>query len=64
METIQWLENYLQEQTAALVVISHDHCGPRLQPDRVDRAWDLRSYLGNYAHLEQKQQEQEATQAA
>ena len=67
VETIQWLENYLQEQTAALVVISHDRtfldrvCNQIVSTER----GISRSYLGNYtAHLEQKQQEQEATQAA
>ncbi|CAI8156662.1 MAG: putative ABC transporter ATP-binding protein YheS [Synechococcus sp. CC9902] len=67
VETIQWLEGYLREQTAALVVISHD----RTFLDRVcnqivstERGLS-RSYLGNYTdHLEQKQLEQEATQAA
>ena len=67
VETIQWLEGYLREQTAALVVISHD----RTFLDRVcnqivstERGLS-RSYLGNYSdHLEQKLLEQEATQAA
>ena len=67
VETIQWLEGYLREQTAALVVISHD----RTFLDRVcnqivstERGLS-RSYLGNYSdHLEQKQLEQEATQSA
>ena len=67
VETIQWLEGYLQEQTAALVVISHDRtfldrvCNQIVSTER----GISRSYLGNYtAHLEQKQLEQEATQAA
>ena len=67
VETIQWLEGYLQEQTAALVVISHDRtfldrvCNQIVATER----GISRSYLGNYtAHLEQKQLEQEATQAA
>ena len=67
VETIQWLEDYLKTQTAALVVISHDRafldqvCNQIVSTERgISRA-----YLGNYtAHLEQKQQEQEATQAA
>ena len=67
VETIQWLEGYLTEQTAALVVISHDRtfldrvCNQIVSTERgVSRA-----YLGNYtAHLEQKAQEREATQAA
>lgn len=67
VETIQWLEGYLQEQTAALVVISHDRtfldrvCNQIVATER----GISRSYLGNYtAHLEQKQLEKEATQAA
>ena len=67
VETIQWLEGYLLEQTAALVVISHDRtfldrvCNQIVSTER----GISRSYLGNYtAHLEQKQLEQEATQAA
>lgn len=67
VETIQWLEGYLQEQTAALVVISHDRtfldrvCNQIVSTER----GISRSYLGNYtAHLEQKRLEQEATQAA
>ena len=67
VETIQWLENYLLEQTAALVVISHDRtfldrvCNQIVSTER----GISRCYLGNYtAHLEQKQMEQDATQAA
>ena len=67
VETIQWLEGYLQEQTAALVVISHDRtfldrvCNQIVSTER----GVSRSYLGNYTeHLEQKQLEQEASQAA
>ncbi len=67
VETIQWLEGYLNKQTAALVVISHD----RTFLDRVctqivsTERGVSRTYLGNYTdHLEQKQLEQEATQAA
>nr|WP_255616140.1 ABC-F family ATP-binding cassette domain-containing protein [Synechococcus sp. MU1642] len=67
VETIQWLENYLLEQSAALVVISHDRtfldrvCNQIVSTER----GVSRSYLGNYtAHLEQKQMEREATQAA
>ena len=67
VDTIQWLEDYLQTQTAALVVISHDRafldkvCNQIVSTERgISRA-----YLGNYtAHLEQKTLEQEATQAA
>ena len=67
METIQWLEGYLQGQTAAIVVISHDRtfldrvCNQIVSTER----GISRSYLGNYsAHLEQKQLERDATQAA
>ena len=67
VETIQWLEGYLVEQTAALVVISHDRtfldriCNQIVETER----GISRSYLGNYSqHLEQKVLEREATQAA
>ena len=67
METIQWLEGYLIEQTAAIVVISHDRtfldrvCTQIVETER----GISRSYLGNYSqHLEQKALEREAGQAA
>ena len=67
VETIQWLEGYLVQQTAALVVISHDRtfldriCNQIVETER----GISRSYLGNYSqHLEQKALEREATQAA
>ena len=67
VETIQWLAGYLVEQTAALVVISHDRtfldriCNQIVETER----GISRSYLGNYSqHLEQKVLEREATQAA
>ncbi len=67
VETIQWLESYLVEQTVPLVVISHDRtfldriCNQIVETER----GISRSYLGNYSqHLEQKALEQEATQAA
>ncbi|WP_028952883.1 ATP-binding cassette domain-containing protein [Synechococcus sp. CC9616] len=67
VETIQWLEGYLLEQSAALVVISHDRafldrvCNQIVSTER----GISRSYLGNYTvHLEQKALEREATQAA
>jgi ATP-binding cassette subfamily F protein 3 len=67
VETIQWLEGYLVEQSAALVVISHDRtfldriCNQIVETER----GISRSYLGNYSqHLEQKVLEREATQAA
>ncbi len=67
VETIQWLEGYLIEQKAALVVISHDRtfldrvCNQIVSTERgVSKA-----YLGNYtSHLEQKALEQEASRAA
>ena len=67
VETIQWLDGYLIEQKAALVVISHDRtfldrvCNQIVSTERgVSRA-----YLGNYtSHLEQKALEKEASQAA
>ena len=67
VDTIQWLEDYLIKQTAAMVVISHD----RTFLDRICTQIVItergvsRTYLGNYtAHLEQKALEEEATQAA
>jgi len=67
VETIQWLENYLLEQSTSMVVISHDRtfldrvCNQIVSTER----GISRCYLGNYtAHLEQKRLEQEATQAA
>ena len=67
VETIQWLEGYLLEQSAALVVISHDRtfldrvCNQIVETER----GVSRSYLGNYSqHLEQKALEREASQAA
>ncbi len=67
VETIDWLEGYLTEQKAALVVISHDRtfldrvCNQIVSTERgISKA-----YLGNYtSHLEQKALEQEASQAA
>jgi len=67
VETIQWLEGYLLEQSAAIVVISHDRtfldrvCNQIVETER----GVSRTYLGNYSqHLEQKILEREASQAA
>ncbi len=67
LETIQWLEGYLIEQSAAQVVISHDRafldrvCTQIVETER----GVSRTYLGNYsAHLEQKALEREATLSA
>jgi len=67
VETIQWLEDYLISQPAALVVISHDRafldrvCTQIVETER----GVSRSYLGNYSqHLEQKQLEQQARLSA
>jgi len=67
VETIQWLEGYLLEQSAAIVVISHDRtfldrvCTQIVETER----GISRTYLGNYSqHLEQKALEREASQAA
>jgi ATP-binding cassette subfamily F protein 3 len=67
VETIQWLEDYLVGQSAALVVISHDRtfldrvCTQIVETER----GVSRTYLGNYSqHLEQKALEREASQAA
>ncbi|MFM7512225.1 MAG: ABC-F family ATP-binding cassette domain-containing protein [Cyanobium sp.] len=67
VETIQWLEGYLIEQSAAIVVISHDRtfldrvCTQIVETER----GISRTYLGNYSqHMEQKALEREASQAA
>ncbi len=67
VETIQWLEGYLIQQSAAIVVISHDRtfldrvCTQIVETER----GVSRTYLGNYSqHLEQKALEREASQAA
>ena len=67
VETIQWLEGYLIEQSAAIVVISHDRtfldrvCTQIVETER----GISRTYLGNYSdHLEQKALDREASQAA
>ncbi|WP_320673512.1 ABC-F family ATP-binding cassette domain-containing protein [Prochlorococcus sp. MIT 1341] len=58
IETIQWLEDYLVKQTAAIVVISHD----RAFLDKIctqivsTESGVSHTYLGNYtAHLAQKE---------
>ncbi len=67
VETIEWLENYLRDQTVPQVVISHDRafldrvCNQIVETER----GVSRSYLGNYSdHLEQKLLEQEANLSA
>jgi ATP-binding cassette subfamily F protein 3 len=67
VETIQWLETYLQGQAVPLVVISHDRafldrvCNQIVETER----GVSRTYLGNYSqHLEQKRLERDAGQAA
>ncbi len=67
INTINWLENYLIGQTAALVVISHD----RMFLDRIctqivsTERGTSKTYVGNYTEfLEQKQVEEEAIKAA
>ena len=67
VETIQWLEGYLLEQSAAIVVISHDRtfldrvCTQIVETER----GISRTTLGNYSqHLEQKALDRETAQAA
>jgi ATP-binding cassette subfamily F protein 3 len=67
VETIEWLENYLLDQSIPMVVISHDRafldrvCNQIVATER----GVARTYLGNYSqHLEQKALEAEASQAA
>jgi ATP-binding cassette subfamily F protein 3 len=67
LETIQWLETYLLEQKVPFVVISHDRAFlDRVCNQIVETEHGVsRCYAGNYSqHLEQKQQEREAHQAA
>ncbi len=67
ISTIEWLENYLLDQSAAIVVISHDRafldkiCTQIVCTER----GVSKTFIGNYTtHLEQKQLEQLAIQAA
>ncbi len=67
LETIEWLENYLINQSAAVVVISHDRafldkvCTQIVNTDR----GISRSYIGNYtSYLEQERIDKQVTQAA
>jgi len=67
VETIQWLESYLTDQSVPLVVISHDRAFlDRVCNQIVETERGLsRTYLGNYSqHLEQKTLEREASQSA
>ncbi|ABX08031.1 ATP-binding cassette domain-containing protein [Prochlorococcus marinus] len=67
IETIEWLESYLIEQNAAMVIISHDRkfldkiCTHIVNTER----GKSRTYLGNYtSYIEQKILEEESMQAA
>tara|TARA_Y100001968_G_scaffold309377_1_gene329077 strand:+ start:484 stop:2193 length:1710 start_codon:yes stop_codon:yes gene_type:complete len=67
IETIQWLENYLNKQTAAMVLISHDRvfldkiCTQIVNTER----GIARTYIGNYsAYLDQKKIDEDAIRAA
>ncbi len=67
LETIQWLENYLNQQTTAMVLISHDRafldkvCTQIVNTER----GISRTYSGNYsAYLEQRKVDQDAMQTA
>ncbi len=67
IDTIQWLESYLLEQTAAMVLISHDRafldktCTQIVSTER----GVSRTYLGNYStYIEQKRLEEEAIRSA
>ncbi len=67
LKTIEWLENYLITQTAAIVVISHDRKFlDNICTQIVSTENGLsRTYLGNYtAYLEQKKIDKEANQSA
>ncbi len=67
LETIEWLENYLLNQTSAMVIISHDRsfldriCSHIVNTER----GVSRTYIGNYSkYLEQQEIERESLQAA
>jgi len=67
LDTIKWLENYLLEQTSAMVLISHDRafldkiCNQIISTEK----GISRTYIGNYtSYLEQKAYDQQASQAA
>ncbi len=67
IETIKWLENYLQVQKSAMVLISHDRafldkiCTHIVNTER----GTSRTYLGNYSnYIEQKKIDKEALKSA
>ena len=67
LETIEWLENYLLNQKAAMVIVSHDRsfldkvCTKIVNTER----GQSKSYLGNYtSYIQQKDFELESTIAA
>ncbi len=67
LATIEWLEGYLINHSAAMVIISHDRtfldniCTQIVSTER----GISKSYLGNYSnYLQQKRQEEDSEQAA
>ncbi len=67
INTIQWLENYLIEQTAAIVVISHDRTFlDRICTQIVSIEKGIsRTFFGNYSeYQEQKKLDEDAQKAA
>ncbi|WP_320663469.1 ATP-binding cassette domain-containing protein [Prochlorococcus sp. MIT 1223] len=67
IETIQWLEDYLNKQRSAMVIISHDRefldriCTQIINTER----GVSRTYLGNYSsYLEQRKIEYESNRSA
>ncbi len=67
LDTIQWLENYLLNQSASMVIISHDRsfldklCTHIVNTER----GVSRSFIGNYSDfIEQKRLEQKSIQSA
>ncbi len=67
LDTIQWLENYLLEQTSAMIIISHDRTFLDRICNQIVNTEDgiARTYLGNYtSHLEQRRIDKEAIQAS
>ena len=67
LQTIQWLENYLLEQSSAMIVISHDRAFLDKICTQIINTEDgiSRTYLGNYTnYLEQRRIEENSKQSA
>ncbi len=67
IETIKWLEEYLLQQSSAMIIISHDRTFLDNICTQIVSTHNgiSRTYLGNYtSYLEQKEQEEESARAA